>query len=316
MLLFHFSHILGCDPGYTLNPSGDCVLCNFLYPNTVWDPLTSSCACPISTNTFAGTTQNCINCNALSLVPSLDFSTCVSCIQLFNVRQGLEFKNDTCQLLSGFAGQFSSRFTFNVNFPLTNCYKQSNVPDSNNIKCVPCSQRYNTHNSNQLVYTDSDPRCVCRASVGYAGNVNGCENCWAKQQVPGINLQQCVLCENKWSGSVFKQNLCTCQDGFAGYNNSLCEDCWGSGKVVADDGISCQVCAHGLKNGQCQKNNTEIIVIGVCGSAVICAVIAYVIVKIRRNKKRVQADTLVNGTETVNNVKTAVKAKDVKLDSV
>ncbi|CAL6045810.1 Growth_factor receptor cysteine-rich domain superfamily [Hexamita inflata] len=173
----------------------------------------------------------CQDCPA-NTVPSKDYKQCLSnnvantedCIAKFN--QGSIWDGASgckCDNANGFAGQPNSF--------CTDCWRQNKIVSGSS--CVPCD------NSFEVFHESS------------------CQNCSKMNLVLNLHKNECMTCSAKYGeGSIYMSfETCKCDEmkGFAGFQNSICTNCWWLGKIVQSSiCVSCNV-NRIFQNGRCEE---------------------------------------------------------------
>ncbi|CAL6081427.1 VSP [Hexamita inflata] len=210
-------------------------------------------------------------------VVSVNYKTCQTCDTRYNtgVTDGLAFDSTTANqyhcvvnVNQGYAGQIQDYESFDQNYPLINCWKRSKLVSSTEVDCDLCSSFYQGEKVGyeRLIFAGQGT-CQCDPSLGYAQNSgtdtgasNTCDkNCFDIGKIVSSDGQQCIPCS---INSVFKNNKCVCNSGFAGHDCSL--KCWQNSQIVSQDGMSCESC-HTVfgdgsiynTDGNCKCNNLK-----------------------------------------------------------
>ncbi|CAL6040183.1 VSP [Hexamita inflata] len=119
------------------------------------------------------------------------------------------------------------------------CWATGYVSDG--IHCQLCKELMSSHS----IFSDSaSNKCLCDPSQGFAGQSTVCNiNCFGNKQIVQVDGSVCISCDA--TNSKFQNNMCKCNNGFAGRTCEL--NCWGSSKLVSNDGMTCVECS--FKNG-------------------------------------------------------------------
>ncbi|CAL6029606.1 Conserved_hypothetical protein [Hexamita inflata] len=210
-------------------------------------------------------------CWGKSKVVSADGFTCQDCNVRHTVSDQLVF-NDTVpskcagDLTKGIAVKYDIDHA--VVEPIVLCWGQSKVVSNDGFTCELCKIR---HSESKLLYVDNG-ECQCDPSLGYAketGAANTCDtDCFVQNKIVKSDGSICISCS---ANSVFKNNICVCKAGFAGYDCQI--NCWGVEELVSNDKMSCVSCHTVFGDGSiydtdgvCKCQNDK----GFAGSDAVC----------------------------------------------
>ncbi|CAL5977782.1 VSP_with INR [Hexamita inflata] len=188
-------------------------------------------------------------------VPNVAGSACVSC----NARHGGLSENLMYNELATVkcAGDKSQGYAVDITTidqlvdqnMLVLCWATGYVSDG--IHCQLCKELFSSHS----IFSDSaSNKCLCDPSQGFAGSSTVCNiNCFGNKQIVQVDGSVCISCDA--TNSKFQNNMCKCNDGFAGRTCEL--SCWNNKLLVSDDGMKCVECSFKFGDGSVYIENSQ-----------------------------------------------------------